>query len=260
MSKEKGVINIPIVIIFLILSGAVTILITIPNRSQNSPTIPQEKVSSPSAETSNKTPKPTSTPTAYSNTPSPKINIDNQSTVKLESVSPNTASINSQLIIKGQRFGQVQGKFLLYARESSLFSSLYEIEKWSDNEIITKLKFVSGGQFYIKVETADGKRSNELSLKVIGGQPYISIVTPTTFKKGSTINISGYDFGSSTGKVNFNSSSGAGNLLGYGVIGSWTDTQIIFTVPSNLESKEYAIEIVTSDNRKSSYKYFYIND
>lgn len=88
-----------------------------------------------------------------------------------------------------------------------------------------------------------------------------SLPNPFNFcLKNSTITISGYDFGSETGKVNFNSSGGYGNILGYGIIGSWTDTQIIFTVPPNLESKEHAIEIVTLDNRKSSYKYFNVSD
>ncbi|MBI2597359.1 IPT/TIG domain-containing protein [Candidatus Daviesbacteria bacterium] len=122
------------------------------------------------------------------------------------------------------------------------------------------MTFVRGGQFYLEVETADGQRSNRLPFTVVAGQPYIESISPSVFKKGSTITITGTEFGSSTGKVNFNSNSGYGNLLGYGIIGSWTDTQIIFTVPSSLESKEYALEIITSDGRKSSYKYFNVTD
>lgn len=265
MIKQKGVINIPVIMIFLLVSGMVAIFITITSKPQKSSGKLQEQISSSSAEVIRESSRPTTSPKssptpAVNTTPFPKIDPYNQSSLKLESVSPSTASINNELTIKGQKFDQNQGKLLIYARESNLYSSLYEIEKWSDTEIIAKLKFVGGGQFYIKVETADGQRSNELALKVIGGQPYIASVSPTTFKKGSTITITGNDFGSSAGKVNFNSNSGYGNLLGYGVIGSWTDTQIIFTVPSSLEFKEYGLEVVTSDNRKSSYKYFNVVD
>lgn len=63
--------NILLVIILLILSATVAIFITTPNRLPNSPSKPQEQISSPSAEVIKESPHPTVSP-ELKPTPSPK--------------------------------------------------------------------------------------------------------------------------------------------------------------------------------------------
>lgn len=266
MSNQKGIINIPVIIILLLISATGAVFVVLPNKQQTSLSKPQEQISTPVAEVALQTPLPTSLSKqtslpiiAVTPSPSPRIDLNSKSNIKLESVSPNPAINNQQITLKGQNFGSSQGHVWFY-NSSGSNSGGPSISKWTDTEIVTTVTFVRGGQFYLEVETSSGQRSNKLPFTVSAGQPYVENVSPATFKKGSTITITGTEFGSSTGKVNLNSSASYGNLLGYGVIGSWADTQIIFTVPPNLESKEYALEIVTSDNRKSSVKYFNVTD
>lgn len=219
------------------------------------------KISTPSATIQ---PSPTIKPTrtvlrTASPTPVSKIDLNLNSSVKLESAFPNPGKDGQQITLKGSNFGSAEGKVWFYSL-SGVAEGGPTINKWSDTEVVFTLASFKSGQFYIEIEKADGQKSNKISFTESGGQPHIGSVSPTTFKKGSTITITGTEFGSSSGKLNFYKSQGAGNLMGYGIIGLWNDTQIVFTVPPTLENTEYGFQVITSDGRSSSYKYFNVID
>ncbi len=269
----KGFIAVPIVVLFIIVAGVVGLYII---KSDQVPThsVNQEQVATSSSKIETPPPSvtPSSKPSAFpiskptnftSPTPtpttssSPKVDLNSQSNIKLNSVSPNPALNNQQIILKGESFGSGQGRVLFYFLDGTNIGGP-TVSSWSDTTIITTVAFVKGGNYYLDVETASGQRSNKILFTVSAGQPYIASVSSTIFKKGSTITITGTEFGSSKGMLYFYK--GYGNVMGYGIIGSWSDTQVIFTVPPTLGADEYGFQIITSDNRISSYKYFNVVD
>lgn len=267
----KGFIAVPVIILFIVVSGIVGLYIIKSNQIQTQIHLNnQEQIATSSSKI--ETPSPSVTPSLKLSTPpiskptdfatptpspSPKVDLNSQSSIKLNSVSPNPAVNNQQIILNGQSFGSGQGHVLFYNSNGTNMGGP-AISSWNDTTIVTTVAFVKGGQFYLEVETASGQKSNKIPFTVSAGQPYIADVSPTIFKKGSTVTITGTEFGSSKGMLYFYK--GYGNVMGYGIIGSWSDTQVIFTVPPTLGADEYGFQVVTSDNRISSYKYFNVVD
>lgn len=207
----------------------------------------------------------TPTPTFFpSPTASNTVNLNNGSSVKLESVSPSTGIQDQTIILRGEKFGLAQGKIWFYNPEG-LNMGGPNIGSWNDNEIHTKVGFMLRGNrtFYLEVQTADGTRSNKIPFTLTAGQPHVASVSPSTLTRNAQVTIQGTEFGSSQGSVRFytaGSKSWDETLSATGIITGWSDTSINFTVPSSLESKEYGFQIVTSDNRTTSASYFTIGN
>lgn len=267
----KGFIAVPVIILFIVISGIVGLYIIKSNQiqmpmhlvNQDQIATSSSKIETPSSSVT-LSPKPSALPISkptnfITPTPSisPKIDLNPQSSIKLNSVSPNPAVNNQRIILNGQSFGSGQGRVLFYNSDGTNMGGP-TISSWNDTTIVTTVAFVKGGQFYLEVETDSGQKSNKILFIVSAGQPYIASVSSTIFKKDSTVTITGTEFGSSKGMLYFYK--GYGNVMGYGIIGSWSDTQVIFTVPPTIGADEYGFQIVTSDNRISSYKYFNVVD
>lgn len=267
----KGFISVPVIILFIVVSGIVGLYIIKSNQVQIPiHSVNQEQIATSSAKIEKPSPSvtpqlkpsalPISKPTNFATStpsPSPKVDLNSQSSIKLNSVSPNPALNNQQIILNGQSFGSGQGRVLFYLLDGTNIGGP-SVSSWNDTTIVTTVAFVKGGNYYLDVETASGQKSNKIPFTVSAGQPYIADVSTTIFKKGSTVTITGTEFGFSKGMLYFYK--GYGNVMGYGIIGSWSDTQIIFTVPPTLGTDEYGFQIITSDNRISSYKYFNVVD
>ncbi|HEY6946905.1 MAG TPA: IPT/TIG domain-containing protein [Candidatus Acidoferrum sp.] len=142
------------------------------------------------------------------------------STPNITSVTPTTAIAGTQISITGTGFGASQGSGNVW-----LGSTYGVVVSWSDTQIVANV--ASGSKSGVAQVLQGGVWSNTVNLTV--STPNITSVSPTTAIAGMQITISGSGFGSSQG---------SGNVwLGstYGVVVSWSDTQIVANVHALLD-------------------------
>src|SRR5437867_3409253 len=140
-----------------------------------------------------------------------------QSSPQITSVSPSTARAGDQILITGSGFGSSQGNGNVW-----LGSTYGVVVSWSDSQVVAAV--ASGSKTGVAQILQGGVWSNAADFTVI--TPNISSVTPTTAIAGTQITITGTGFGASQG---------SGNVwLGstYGVVASWSDSQIVANVAS----------------------------
>src|SRR6266436_2376791 len=143
------------------------------------------------------------------------------STPNITSVTPTTGIAGTQVTIAGTGFGASQGSGNVW-----LGSTYGVVVSWSDTQIVANV--ASGSKTGVAQVLQGGVWSNTVNLTV--STPNITSVTPTTAIAGTQITITGAGFGASQG---------SGNVwLGstYGVLVSWSDTQIVAKVASGSKS------------------------
>lgn len=181
-------------------------------------------------------------------------NGQNNISVQLTSIDPANPAFGTQMTMKGSGFGSSQGVYNVYYNGQA--QPYGGIQSWSDTEIKTNSPFfASGAEYQLEVQTADGRKSNRITVKSGDGQPYVDSFSPGSgAKAGQELVLKGGRFGSQ-GQVNFFQN--YPNVSGSGQITFWSDTEIRLTIPSNLESgKEYGIEVVSGGGGHSSFKYY----
>ncbi len=144
-----------------------------------------------------------------------------QSSPQINSVSLSTARAGDQIVITGSGFGSPQGNGNVW-----LGSTYGAVVSWSDSQVVATV--ASGSKTGVAQVLQGGVWSNAVDFTVI--TPNISSVTPTTAIAGTQITITGTGFGASQG---------SGNVwLGstYGVVASWSDTQVAASVVSGSNS------------------------
>lgn len=101
--------------------------------------------------------------------------------------------------------------------------------------------------------TADScVNSNEVSLAI--NLPVISTISPVAVSPGGAISLTGSDFGTAAGTVNFYVS-GTTTVFTKVTPTSWTDSGIQLTIPSTLTGgQSYDLEVATTDGRNSALK------
>ncbi len=213
------------------------------------------------------TASPTSTPAASlkvqpKNSPKPSPTMAAySSSVKLESVSPNVASSGEEIKLLGSGFGTVIGKVYLYNQilgPSTVFADVTP-NRWTETEIkITVPPAVGNQTINFEIVHKDGTKSNRVQFQIKGGQPRIDNFSPNNAEPLQEITISGKEFGVSSGSVNIHEIGGGDSSpLAQCQINSWGDTSIKCKLPSTVNNgTEYGFEIVSSDNRRSSFKYY----
>ena len=142
-------------------------------------------------------------------------------TPNLTGVTPTTAIAGTQITITGTGFGANQGSGNVW-----LGSTYGVVVSWSDTQIVANVAL--GSKSGVAQVLQGGVWSNTVNLAV--STPNITSVTPTTAIAGTQITITGTGFGASPG---------TGNVwLGstYGVVVSWSDTQILANVASGSKS------------------------
>lgn len=220
---------------------------------------------------------PTATPSAIP-TPNTVIKVQPKSSpvpstsatvyssrVKLESISPNIAGSGEEIKLLGSGFNTVMGKVYLYNQilgPSTIFAEVIP-NRWTDTEIkITVPPAVGGQTISVEVVHKDGIKSNRVQFQIKGGQPRIDGFSPNNAQPLQEITISGKEFGSS-GSVNIHKTDSGDISSPYAQcqITYWTDTLIRCNLPSTVNNgTEYGIEIVSSDNRRSSFKYYKVGN
>lgn len=226
-------------------------------------TVPVHTSTSPANATSSTT---FSTKPQISPTPIPSPTPVFSSRVKLESVSPSVASSGEEVKLFGSGFGTLIGKVHLYNQflgPSTVFANITP-NRWTDTEIKITIPPALGDQT-IDVEAIhfDGTKSNKASFQVKKGQPRMDSISPSNAQPLQSITISGNEFGTTSSTVNIYKTTGPDITTPFTKCEnqSWDDNSIRCTLPSNVNNgSEYGIEIVTSDNRKSSFKYYKVGN
>jgi hypothetical protein len=191
-----------------------------------------------------------------SSSPAPSTSSNsnsNNSGVVLNGIDPSNPAFGTTMTLKGSGFGSSQGVYGVYYNGQP--QPYGGIQSWSDTEIKTSSPFfVTGAEYQLEVQTADGKKSNRITVKSGDGQPAIESFSPSNAKPSQELVLKGSRFGGQ-GQVNFFLN--YPNISGSGQIISWTDSEIHLTIPSNLEAgKEYGIEVVSGGGGHSSFKYY----
>ena len=138
-------------------------------------------------------------------------------TPNITNVAPTTAVVGTQVTITGTGFGATQGGGNVW-----LGSTHGVVVSWSDTQIVATV--ASGSKAGVAQILQGGVWSNSVTFTVV--TPNITNVTPTSGVAGTQVTIAGTGFGATQG---------SGNVwLGstYGVVVSWSDTQVVATVAS----------------------------
>lgn len=258
----KGFISLPILVVVLVIASGTIIYYQktkdhkVVISEQISPSPSTQQISSPSASPSAKkmaTPKPSVKPSVP-----PKPTFD--TSVKLESISPQKAKFQETITLKGSGFGNSTHKVrffnLAYPESGPIMTT---IQSWTDNEIKVSVPWFKG-KIEVEVEKSDGTKSNRLIFESTASQPYISSTSSNALLVGKNFTIYGTEFGLSTGTIKFYHTD-ALTLKDNCSISFWSDTEIRCTVPTSLSiGQEFGLQIVTSDSRESSFKYMRASD
>jgi hypothetical protein len=168
----------------------------------------------------------------------------------ITSVSPSSPDPGTAVTLTGQNFGSSQGSsYLTLAQGGTSWGAPYDgakltITSWSDTSITFDLPPNSGpyplvpGQATITV-TVDGQTSAAQTITVGGTvtpAPVLSAVTPSTTTAGSSVTLTGQNFGSSQDSSYLTLAQGGTSwgapYDGVGLtITSWSDTSITFDLP-----------------------------
>src|SRR6267378_3176239 len=143
------------------------------------------------------------------------------STPNITSVTPTTGIAGTQVTIAGTGFGATQGSGNVW-----LGSTYGVVVSWSDTQIVANV--ATGSKSGVAQVLQGGVWSNSVTVTV--STPNITSVTPTTGIAGTQVTIAGTGFGATQG---------SGNVwLGstYGVVVSWSDTQIVANVATGSKS------------------------
>ncbi|HWG72472.1 MAG TPA: TIM-barrel domain-containing protein [Acidimicrobiales bacterium] len=169
----------------------------------------------------------------------------------ISSVSPSTTTAGTTVTLTGQNFGASQNaSYLTLAEGGTSWGAPYDgakvtITKWSDTSISFVLPPATGpypvvpGTATITV-TAAGQTSNAENISIVGSTasapPVISSVSPSTTTPGSTVTLTGQNFGASQADSYLTlaepgTSWGAPYDGAKLTITSWSDTSISFVLP-----------------------------
>jgi len=142
----------------------------------------------------------------------------------ITSISPNPVVAGQQVTITGTNFGTNNGSADGYVMFGDI--PYYSPSSWIDTQIVTTVPATAqSGPVY--VANYGGGQSNSVSLTV--EYPNITGISPNPAVAGAQVTITGTNFGTNNGWVEY------ANVYSVN-ISSWTDTQIVTTVPATAQS------------------------
>ena len=152
---------------------------------------------------------------AFTVTPPPTIN----------SVSPTSGPAGSSVTISGSNFGSIQWS-VYFGSQGAVISS------WSDSTIVATVPSASSSN--ITVQASNDAISNGVPFTI---WPFITSVSPNAGLAGTSVSISGLNFGNSQG-----SSTVAFNGVPASVT-NWSSTSIMATVPNGASSGNIVVTV-----------------
>jgi hypothetical protein len=157
-------------------------------------------------------------------------NFDSQITVPLPlpapsitSLTPSSGAIGSSIVVSGSNFGNSPGAITFNGTSATPTA-------WASSSISAPVPV--GATSGPVVVTVAGQASAGITFTVTP-PPAITTVNPTSVRNGSSVTITGSNFGSSQGSITFNGVTGS--------ISSWSDTSIIAVVPTGATSGDVMV-------------------
>lgn len=156
------------------------------------------------------------------------------------SVSPTSGPVGTQIQINGSGFGATQGTSTLKVHGVTATAS-----SWSDTSISATVPNTASGPVAISI----GGVSSNANINFNVPKPVITGITPNRGIIGTQITVTGSNFQPTQGSNFFAVLTTTGSY-GTATIVSWSDTQIVATVPSNATTgpTEVSVNGVTSNN------------
>jgi len=147
----------------------------------------------------------------------------------ITSLSPSSGPVGASLTISGANFGSTQGSSTV-----TFNGTLATVTSWSSTSIVASVP--SGATTGAVVVHASGVNSNGVSFAVLP-RPNISGLSPTSGAVGTSVTITGTNFGSTQGTstVTFNGTSATAT--------SWSATSIVATVPSGASTGNVVVTV-----------------
>jgi hypothetical protein len=162
----------------------------------------------------------------------------------ITSLSPSAGPVGASVVIAGANFGASQGSSTVTFNGAAATPT-----GWSDDSIVVPVPSgaTSGN---IVVTTAGGQATSDTSFTVTAaGQPTIQSLSPTSGPEGTSVTITGTDFGATQGTstVTFNGITAA--LLSPS---DWSDTTIVVPVPSGVSAGKAAAVVIVNGQSSNS--------
>jgi RHS repeat-associated protein len=151
----------------------------------------------------------TSNSNVYFNVPPPHIS----------SVSPPTGSVGTQITVNGSGFQGTQGNNSITINGSNALTGVI----WSDTQITGTIAHGVGGPVQVTVNNVGSNQD----VTFFTPNPVVTSVSPTSGTAGAQVTINGSGFGATQG-----TSTLAFCCFTNGSIVSWSDTQVVTTVPA----------------------------
>jgi endoglucanase len=143
-------------------------------------------------------------------------------TPAISGVAPTAGFAGNTITISGSNFGTTQGTSVVRFGTSSA-----SVSSWSASQISVTVPNVAAGPYSVTV-TVNGVSSNASTFNVVAPEPspQIGSLSPTSGAVGTSVTISGSNFGTTQGAstLRFRTTNAA--------VTSWSNTQIVATVPN----------------------------
>jgi RHS repeat-associated protein len=140
-------------------------------------------------------------------------------TPRITSISPARGNAGTQVTVTGSGFGATR-----VGNNALIFYPGYgaTIVSWSDTQIVATVPAsASPGPVYVSINSTNSNQDTGFALI----QPFITGLVPTSGPVGTQFQINGSGFGSTQGSSTVNMSGLNANIV------SWSDTQVVATVP-----------------------------
>jgi hypothetical protein len=156
--------------------------------------------------------------------------------VAINLISPSIGPVGTQVTISGTGFGASQGSSTVQFNSVNAAS----IQSWSPSQIVATVPATASGPVRV---TAGGVNSNNTLVFTVP-EPRIDSVSPSSGPIASQVTISGANFGAFKGSsfVMFNGVSATTS--------SWSDSQIVATVPTNAATGYVRARVNGVDNKE----------
>lgn len=143
----------------------------------------------------------------------------------LSAITPNAGPAGSSVTLSGTSFGATAGTVVFDSTSAAVTS-------WTPTSITANVP-AGSGMVNVKVTTSASLVSNTLTF-TYRVPPAITTISPTSGNPGNAITISGTNFGTSAGTVNFGATTAA--------ITSWSSTQVKAQVPAGQDVANVSIK------------------
>jgi RHS repeat-associated protein len=139
---------------------------------------------------------------------------------QVTAVSPTSGPSGTQVTITGTGFQAARGNGYVLIAGSYIYSPV----SWSDTQIVVNIP-TGGATGPVQVEANNRQNSNEDFIFTLPN-PVITGLTPSSGPVGTQVQVNGSGFGATQGSSTFGHSG-----MNFSIV-SWSDTQIVATVPS----------------------------